>query len=173
MITRHGVEHPSQLPLLRAKAHANTCTWRTSVEERALIEWLHSTFGVNDVLRQQHILNMAVDAFIPSLSLYVELDGCYYHGLLGLERAQSRTVQLKIARDQRLVEWFKQQTVVKLFRLSDLQWWSITQLHTYDVLKEQMHAVCDVVTYFDHAPGYNLTQDPHMNQQVNPKFGSE
>jgi hypothetical protein len=138
MLDRYGVENAFLLPHVIQKAHSIEAlekrwksmkingTIRESRIERDIVDFLESLFKI--VHRHVTINGWSIDAFIPSIVTYVQIDGVYWHGLdrplseiQSSDRKIDQVILGKIITDNKQNEWFQNQNL-KLVRISDLEW---------------------------------------------------
>lgn len=85
MLDRYGVDNAMQVPEIHARSVATKRehgTINSSAPEDYMCELLRKYFGVNNVERQywSKAYPFNVDAYIKSLSLYIELNASWIHG---------------------------------------------------------------------------------------------
>jgi very-short-patch-repair endonuclease len=136
-----------------------------SKPERDVGKFLSSTFGVDDIKTQSWIARHSIDFYVKSLDLYIQVDGVYWHGLMGEERINDK-IRVTMKNDVATMKWFEQHEGFKLFRLTDLQWGKVVKQHTYDVLVEQLRSASNAVSYFVHEPGYPLKEQNKTTENV-------
>lgn len=168
LMDRYGVDNAMKIPEVVARmdfVEANRKRretlmkedrlW-TSIPETELGEWLVATFGENDVKRQSWIARHSVDFYVVSLDTFIELDGVYYHGLMGEEHLNEK-IRRRRDNDRHLDEWISRNEK-KLFRLTDLQWNEVQKTHSHSYLFDQLSESFVGVTLFDHSPSYPVVR---------------
>lgn len=95
--------------------------------EEKLYSILVNEFGDSNVTRQVPVIKQWVDFHIPTLDLYIQVDGIYWHGLdRDIEiikqgnTSQDRKIHKQILRDEEL-NLFMKENKMKLIRITDEQ----------------------------------------------------
>lgn len=119
---KYGVDYISQVDAIKQKKHntmKRNSTYGKSRPECELYDVLCSMFGVNDIERQHVINGWAIDFYIKSVDLYVQLDGAYWHGLdrpideiKKFKTSRDRTIYTTYVRDREQEAWFKNNHLV-------------------------------------------------------------
>jgi len=128
----------------------------TSKPELELGKWLISVFGENNIKKQSWIARQSIDYYVKNIGVYVQLDGIYWHGLMG-EKHVNAGILKTVARDKRLNDWFNASDK-KLFRLTDAQWNEVKKQGDYSPLEQQLIVCQKGVTLFVRSIAYGQEQ---------------
>lgn len=136
----HGYDHPMHAPDIRsrinwsekaARAHETkkkNRSFRRSKFEDRIIDSLKRLF----IIEQQKVLDdfpkaWAIDAYLPQINVYIQIDGSYWHGLdrpldviKEFKTRQDRVIYKKYLTDREQDQWFSSRKLV-LLRLVDTQ----------------------------------------------------
>jgi hypothetical protein len=125
MICNHGVDSPFKLKSTREACNSDESwrarretmrrnrSWTTSKPEEKLHEILVEKYA--DVQRQVPVGRWTMDFYIPSIDMYINLNGAYWHGrgkteqeLLDSSSPRDKVILSTMKRDLRREEWFKE-----------------------------------------------------------------
>lgn len=128
------------------------CVKYVSKVETRLVEFLRRNFLRVDA--QVRSYDQRIDAYIPELDTFVQLDGVFWHGL-DENAEKDRKVLKKMKRDLLLNGMFAgAKNGAKLFRISDAQWEFLEKSDFREHLVEVLRALGPGLTIFDGEPGY-------------------
>lgn len=127
-LEHYGVEYkpwgPEALTASILAMEKNPSKWSSKVEDKFCDE-LAKSFGV--IHRQKRVHKWPIDAYIPSIDTYVQLDGVYWHGLdRPIEVIQNSTssrdqgIYRKTLIDKEQNLWFETHHL-KLVRITDVE----------------------------------------------------
>lgn len=98
--------------------------WSSKVEEE-MCKLLAEQFG--EVIRQKRVHKWPIDAYVPAIDTYIQLDGVYWHGLdrpIEIIQASSRprdqAIYQKWLNDREQDAWFAEKGL-RLVRITDVQ----------------------------------------------------
>ena len=170
-----GVDSPMKSPIVRAKidyVENNRKRIETlkkegrlffSKPENRLGEWLTKEFS--NIKRQSWINRSSVDFYVVDIDVYIQLDGVYWHGLMG-EQHVTPNIQKTIKRDQTLNDWFRTNNK-KLFRVTDLQLnKSLDCVENALLLKNELMSCQNGVTFFSGTPSYNHVNEHPIKEHI-------
>lgn len=112
---------------LRHESTKRNGSYGKSKPENECYEYLCCRFGKENIERQCPIKNWAIDFYIKSIDIYVQLDGVYWHGLnrpieIIAEHKTKQDVQIhKKYLDDREQNEFFVKNGLKLIRVTDIQ----------------------------------------------------
>jgi len=125
-----------------------------SQPEIRLVRFLRRRFP--KIRAQVRAHGQLVDAFIPELDMYVQLDGVFWHGL-DESCEKTRIVIKKMKKDLTFNGFFDgAKTGSRLFRISDKQWIHAEHECLMDVVMEAMVRASPGLTLYDGPPGYRV-----------------
>lgn len=120
-LKRYGVEFVSQAPIAKLNRHLtkkrNGTYGRSLVEDR-LYRFLSEQY-VN-VERWPCVNGWSIDFYVKSRNAWVQLDGVYWHGLIGPYSALTDAQRRVYDKDRRQDEWFRTHSM-RLVRITDMQ----------------------------------------------------
>jgi hypothetical protein len=150
MLEKYGVEHPMYDPEISRK------TWETKValgQDKVFISKCESDFyeilltRFPDAVHGIWCEKWPIDYYVPSLELYVQMDGIYWHGLdrplrkIRMSAASGhindRMIFHKLERDREQYELFRERGL-KLFRISEDMFHLHRRLGTFSEVLDRM-----------------------------------
>lgn len=111
-LKRYGVEHISQLDVVKQRKHStrkSNGTYRGSRAEDSFYRCLCDWFGIGAVHRQVLINRWTIDFHVTTSNVWVQFDGVYWHGLNKPYEMLSEKQRYWFSKDRVQDEWFRTQ----------------------------------------------------------------
>jgi len=148
-LQKYGVNHVSQSLDTKRKKHRTmkkNKTYGKSNVENKVYDILLKSYGNKSIDRQHSINGWAIDFFIKTLNVYLQVDGIYWHGLdkpreiiESSNSSRNRCILSTMKRDAIQNKWFEENGL-KLIRITDAQIkrMSDTQVELPNILEESL-----------------------------------
>lgn len=133
----------------------------TSKPERELYDFLCEIFKCVD--SQVWYSGYSIDLYVNEIETYVQLDGVYWHGLMGDEHINEQ-IKKTVTRDAYLNKLVELDDI-KLYRITDIQWNEVNRINQHHLLhKELLSTKRGIVNLSNINPGYGITEIFHSAQ---------